>query len=62
MLLGMNEYEVRLGDLERSPELLIFALRSEFHGKDFEIKLYLVIRHVKKEELINHRVNSQDTT
>ena len=24
---GMNEYEVRLGDLERSPELLIFALR-----------------------------------
>ena len=24
---GMNEYEVRLGDLERSPELLILALR-----------------------------------
>ena len=24
---GMSEYEVRLGDLERSPELLIFALR-----------------------------------
>lgn len=58
----MNEYEVRLGDLERSPELLIFALRSEISRRDFEIKLYLVIRHVKKEELISHHVNSQDTT
>ena len=25
--IGQSEYEVRLGDLERSPELLIFALR-----------------------------------
>ena len=46
----MNEYEVRLGDLERSPELLIFALRSDFSTDDFEINLYLVIQHEKREE------------